>query len=148
MCISTAARNPKNTGGCFGNRLAFNIRPDFQTWAALLYDMGEGRFIVVSMACALVKRTNSMPALNIFTATTIFHAALTRWAAALSIHRRKQLSQKYFETADTLTTELSIPINERTSAEIHIEYDSRTIALPSIPIGLPGSCIAGRWCWG
>jgi lipopolysaccharide assembly outer membrane protein LptD (OstA) len=31
--------------------------------------------------------------------------------------------KKYFETADTLTTELSIPINERTSAEIHIEYD-------------------------
>ena len=110
--------------GDFGNRLAFNIRPDFQTWAALLYDMGEGeihrgeyglRFGEEDKFNARVK--------YIYRNDHLSRSTYSMGSSLVDFTGESSYLKKYFETADTLTTELSIPINERTSAEIHIEYD-------------------------
>ena len=110
--------------GDFGNRLAFNIRPDVQTWAALLYDMGEGDIQRGEYGLRYGEEEKFNARLKyIYRNDHLSRSTYSMGSSLVDFTGESSYSKKYFETADTLTAELFIPIDARTSAEITVEYD-------------------------
>ncbi|MFA6929177.1 MAG: LPS assembly protein LptD [Lentisphaeria bacterium] len=110
--------------GDFGNRLAVNIRPDFQTWAALLYDIGEADVQRGEYGLRYGEEEKINATLRyIYRNDHVSRSTYSMGSSLVDITGESSYIKKYFETADTLVTELYIPIDSRTSAEVHVEYD-------------------------
>ena len=94
------------------------------TWATVLYDMGEGDIQRGEIGTRLGREDY----LN-FSMRYVYrndHISRSTWSLGstlVDLTGESSYYKKYFETSDTIRGKLNIPLNQKTSFEIEMEYD-------------------------
>jgi LPS-assembly protein len=110
--------------GDLGNRLSFNIRPDLQTWVTVLHDIGEGAIQRGEYGLRIGEEEKFNARLKYtYRNEHLSRSTYSMGSSLVDLTGESSYLKKYFETADTVTADLFIPIDELTSAEIRVEYD-------------------------
>ena len=110
--------------GDLANRLTLQPRRDLSAWTAMLYDLGEGQIQRAQFGLRYGRKDDWNLALRY----TYRHGHLSRSAYAMGTELADFFGEsgyikKHFESTDTISGTLNVPLNSLTSLEIHAEYD-------------------------
>ena len=110
--------------GDWGNRLTFQPRNDLRLWSTALYDIGEGQIHRGEVGVRYGREDDwSFSGRYIYRNDHLSRSAYSMGSTLADFTGESGYLKKHFETADTISGTLNIPLNSRTSFEIHAEYD-------------------------
>ena len=110
--------------GDWGTRLTFQPRRDLKFWGTALYDVGEGQLHRGEVGLRYgVEESWRFTSRYIFRNDHLSRSVYSMGSTLADFTGESSYIKKHFETADTISATLNIPLNSRTSLEIHGEYD-------------------------
>ena len=110
--------------GDWGTRLIFQPRRDLRVWGTALYDVGEGQIHRGEVGFRYGREGEwSISGRYIYRNDHLSRSAYSMGSTLADFTGESGYIKKHFETADTISGTLNIPLNSRTSLEIHGEYD-------------------------
>ena len=113
-----------NHGGDFGNRIDFMPTNTLHTWATVLYDMGEGDIQRGEVGTRLGREDYvNLTMRYVYRNDHISRSTWSLGSTLVDLTGESSYYKKYFETSDTIRGKLNIPLNQKTSFEIEMEYD-------------------------
>ena len=110
--------------GDLGNRLTLQTSSVFKTWGALLHDIGEGNLHRGEVGLqAGADEELHFSGRYIYRKRHLSASTYAMGASLLDLTGESSYVKKHFESADTISGTLFIPLTEGTSLEIYHEYD-------------------------
>ena len=110
--------------GDLGNRLTLNLRPDLQTWATLVYDLGTGNMQRAEYGLRLGKEEDFNVRLSyIYRNEHLSRSTYSMGSSLADFSGEGGYVKKYFESADIIDAKLHFPLNQVSSFDVQMEYD-------------------------
>ncbi len=110
--------------GDLGNRLTLQTSDDFKTWGALLYDIGEGDIHRGEVGLQVgADEALHFSGKYIYRKKHLSASTYSMGSSLLDLTGESAYVKKHFESADTISGTLFVPLTEDMSVEIYHEYD-------------------------
>ena len=110
--------------GDWGTRLTFQPSRSLRLLSTILYDVGEGQVHRGEVGFRYGREGEwSLSGRYIYRNDHLSRSAYSMGSTLADFTGESGYIKKYFETADTISGTLNIPLNSRTSLEIYGEYD-------------------------
>ncbi len=110
--------------GDWGNRWEFNPRDDLRFRAVLLHDLGEGEIHRGELGLHLGEEDALSGSLKyLYRNNHLSRSTYSMGSSLLDFTSESGYVKKHFETTDTISATMHLPINAKTRFDINAEYD-------------------------
>lgn len=110
--------------GDFGTRLVLQPRSDLRLWGVLLHDVGAGEIQRGEVGVRFgEEETGSFSLKYTYRNDHLSRSVHSMGSSLADFTGESSYLKRYFQTADTISAQVNIPLNSITSLEIGAEYD-------------------------
>ena len=110
--------------GDLGSRLTLQPREDLKLWGTLLHDVGAGRIQRGEVGLRYGREeTGSFSLRYVYRNNHLSRSVYSMGSTLADFTGESGYLKRYFQSADTISAQLNIPLNPLTSLEVGAEYD-------------------------
>ena len=110
--------------GDLGSRLSLQPRENLRLWGTLLHDVGAGRIQRGELGIRFGREeTGSFSLRYVYRNNHLSRSVYSMGSTLADFTGESGYLKRYFQSADTLTAQVNIPLNPLTSLEVGAEYD-------------------------